>query len=180
MRIWQLGVLSGLLQTEDYARVILAVNPGVTDDQVTARLATRLERQAILTRDEPPTMWFLMDEAALRRRVGSPQVMAAQLAHLTGVARLPNVTIQVVPDIEHAGLLGGFAITDRAAYAETAVGGQVFEDPEIIAGLLTRFDTLRNEALRKSESLGLIERMCEEWKASGVKAVTQETTEESA
>ena len=46
MRIWQLGVLSGLLQTEDYARVILAVNPGVTDDQVTARLATRLERQA--------------------------------------------------------------------------------------------------------------------------------------
>jgi len=156
LRIWQLGVLSGLLQTEDYARVILAVNPGVTDDQVTARLATRLERQAILTRDEPPTMWFLMDEAALRRRVGSPQV------------------------IEHAGLLGGFAITDRAAYAETAVGGQVFEDPEIIAGLLTRFDTLRNEALRGSESLTVTERMCEQWKATGARAATQATTAENA
>ena len=106
--------------------------------------------------------------------------MAAQLAHLAGVARLPNVTIQVVPNIAHAGLLGGFAVTERAAYVETAVAGQVFEDAEIIADLLTRFDTLRNEAFRGSESLTLIERMCEEWKATGVKAVTQATTAESA
>jgi hypothetical protein len=58
-------------------------------------------------------------------------------------------------------LLGGFAVTGRAAYVETAVAGQVFEDAEVIAGLLTRFDTLRNEAFRGSESLALIERMCE-------------------
>ena len=180
LRIWQLGVLSGLLQTADYARAILTVNPGVTEDEVNARLAARLERQAILTRDDPLTAWFLVDEAALRRRVGSPEVMAAQLAHLAGVARLPNVTIQVVPNIAHAGLLGGFALTERAAYVETAVAGQVFEDAEIIADLLTRFDTLRNEAFRASESLTLIERMCEEWKATGVKAVTQATTAASA
>jgi hypothetical protein len=89
--------LSGLLQTEGYARAILTVEPGVTDDEVSARLAARLERQAILTRDDPPTAWFMVDEAALRRRVGSPEAMAAQLAHLAGVARLPNITIQVVP-----------------------------------------------------------------------------------
>ena len=59
---------------------------------------------------------------------------------------------------------------------ETAVAGQVFEDPEVIAGLLTRFDTLRSEAFRGSESLTLIERMCEEWKATGAKAATQATT----
>jgi hypothetical protein len=106
--------------------------------------------------------------------------MAAQLGHLAGVARLPNLTIQVVPSTVHAGLLGGFALTERAAYVETAVAGQVFEDAEIIAGLLTRFDTLRNEAFRASESLALIERMCEEWKATGVKAVTQDPTAESA
>jgi transcriptional regulator with XRE-family HTH domain len=177
LRIWQMGVLSGLLQTEDYARAIFAVNPGVPDDdQVNARLAARLKRQVILTRDAPPTVWFLVDEAALRRRVGSRKVMAAQLAHLVGVARLPNVAIQVVPAIEHAGLLGGFAVTERAAYVETAVAGQVFEDAEIIAGLLTRFDTLRSEAFRASESLTLIERMCKEWKATGAKAVTQATT----
>ncbi len=176
LRIWQLGVLSGLLQTEDYARAILAVEPGVTDDDVGARLTARLARQAILARDDPPAAWFLVDEAALRRHIGSPGVMAAQLAHLAGVARLPNVTIQVVPNIAHAGLLGGFAVAERAAYVETAVAGQVFEDADIIAGLLTRFDTLRNEAFRGSESLTLIERMCEEWKATGARAVTQAPT----
>ena len=176
LRIWQLGVLSGLLQTADYARAILTVNPGVTDDEVGARLAARLERQAILTRDDPLTAWFLVDEAALRRCVGSPEDMAAQLAHLAGIARLPTVTIQVVPNIAHAGLLGGFAVAESAAYVETAVAGQVFEDPKIIAGLLTRFDTLRSEAFRGSESLTLIERMCEEWTATGVKAATQATT----
>ena len=134
----------------------------------------------MLTRDEPPTVWFLVDEAALRRCVGSPEVMAAQLAHLSGVARLPNVTIQVVPTSRTPGLLGGFAIAERAAYVETAVAGQVFEDAEIIAVLLTRFDTLRNEALRGSESLTLIERMCEQWKATGARAATQATTAESA
>jgi transcriptional regulator with XRE-family HTH domain len=180
LRLWQPCVLSGLLQTEEYARAILAVNPSVTEDQISERLTARLARQALLTRDDPPSAWFLVDETALRRRVGSPHVMAAQLAHLAGVARLPNVTIQVVPNIEHAGLLGGFAIADRAAYVETAVAGQVFEDPDIIAGLLTRFDTLRNEAFRRSESLTLIERMCEEWKAAGEKAATQATTAENA
>jgi Domain of unknown function (DUF5753) len=172
--------LSGLLQTEGYARAILAVEPGVTDEDVDARLTARLARQAILAREDPPAIWFLVDEAALRRCIGSPHVMAAQLAHLAGVARLPNITIQVVPDIAHAGLLGGFAVAERAAYVETAVAGQVFEDTEIIAALLTRFDTLRNEAFRGSESLTLIERMCKEWKATGARAVTQDPTAENA
>ena len=176
LRIWQLGVLSGLLQTEAYARAILTVEPGVTEDQVSERLAARLARQAILARDDPPAAWFLVDEAALRRCVGSPEAMAGQLPHLAGLARLPNVTIQVVPSIAHAGLLGGFAVAERAAYVETAVAGQVFEDAEIIAGLLTRFDTLRNEAFRGSESLALIERMCEEWTATGARAVTRAPT----
>jgi transcriptional regulator with XRE-family HTH domain len=177
LRNWYLGVLDGLLQTEDYARAIQSVTPGVTDDEVNARVAARMKRQAILTRDNPPTAWFLVDEAALRRCVGSPQTMAAQMAQLAAIARLPNVTIQVVPMTAHAGLVGGFALTESAAYVETAVAGQVFEDPEIFASLLTRFDTLRNEALRASESLTLIERMGEQWKATGERAATQPTTE---
>jgi transcriptional regulator with XRE-family HTH domain len=177
LRNWYLGVLDGLLQTEDYARAIQSVTPGVTEDEVNARVAARMKRQAILTRDNPPTAWFLVDEASLRRCVGSPQIMAAQMAQLAAFARLPNVTIQVVPMIAHAGLVGGFALTESAAYVETAVVGQVFDDPEIFASLLTRFDTLRNEALRASESLALIERMGEEWKATGERAATQPTTE---
>jgi transcriptional regulator with XRE-family HTH domain len=149
----------------------------VTPDDVNARVAARMKRQAILTRDDPPTAWFLLDEAALRRCVGSAEVMAAQMSQLVAVAGLPNVTIQVVPAIAHAGLVGGFALTESAAYVETAVAGQVFEDNEIIARLLTRFDTLRNEALRASESLAFIEQMGEEWQATGGKAATQQTTE---
>jgi hypothetical protein len=110
LRSWSPSLLDGLVQTEDYARVILSVGPGATEDEVSAWLAARLKRQVILTRDEPPTAWFLVDEAALRRCVGSPAVMAAQMAHLVAVARLPNVTVQVVPAIAHAGLLGGFSL----------------------------------------------------------------------
>jgi transcriptional regulator with XRE-family HTH domain len=180
LRNWFPSLIDGLLQTEDYARAILVVSPGVTEDEVSGRLAARMTRQTILTREAPPTAWFLVDEAALRRCVGSADIMAAQMAHLTAVAHLPNITVQVVPAIAHAGLLGGFSLTGRAAYVETAVAGQVFEDAEIIAGLLTRFDTLRNEALRASESLTFIERMCEEWKATGARAATQGTTAEPA
>ena len=72
-----------------------------------------------------------------------------------------------------------FKVEARGGYGIPVVG-QVFEDVAIIASLLTRFDTLRNEAFRGSESLALIERMCEEWKTSGARAATQATTEESA
>jgi transcriptional regulator with XRE-family HTH domain len=180
LRNWFPSLMDGLLQTEEYARKILAVSPGTTEDQVDARLAARLKRQSILTREDAPTAWLLVDEAALRRCVGSPETMAAQMSHVLAVAQLPTITIQVVPAIEHVGLLGGFSLTEHAAYVETAVAGQVFEDAEIIAGLLTRFDTLRNEALRASESLTFIERMRAEWKATGARAVTRATTEEPA
>jgi hypothetical protein len=178
LRNWFPSLLDGLLQTEDYARVILGVSPGATDDEINARLAARMKRQVIVTREDPPAAWFLTDEAALHRCVGSTEVMAAQMAHLAAVARLPNITVQVVPAIAHAGLIGGFSLTERAAYVETAVAGQVFEDAEIMAGLLTRFDTLRNEALRASESLAFIERMYDQWKATGARAATQGTTAE--
>ena len=104
LRNWYLGVVDGLLQTEGYARAIQSVTPKVTEDDVNARVAARLKRQAILTREDPPTTWFLVDQAALRRCIGSPAVMAAQMAQLAAIARLPNVTIQVVPENAHAGL----------------------------------------------------------------------------
>ncbi len=180
LRNWYVGVLDGLLQTEGYARALQVATPGVTDDAVNAFVDARLKRQTILTRAEPPSAWFLVDEGALHRCVGTPRNMAAQMAHLAAVARLPNMTIQVVTATAHAGLAGGFALTENAAYVETAVAGQVFEDPEVTGSLLTRFDTLRNEALRASESLALIERTGEEWKATGERAVTPRTAEEPA
>jgi hypothetical protein len=72
MRIWQPSSLSGLLQTEAFAFAVLQTFPGATAPQIDERVAARMARQAILTRDDPapPVAWFLVDEAALRRCIG--------------------------------------------------------------------------------------------------------------
>jgi transcriptional regulator with XRE-family HTH domain len=170
LRIWQPSSLSGLLQTEPYACALLRTFPGATSEQVSTRLAARMARQAILTREDPTTLmaWFLVDEAALRRRTGTSEIMAGQLEHLATMAGVPNVTIQVVPNIAHAALTGGFAIAETpngtATYIETVLTGQVYEDAQAARELATRFDALRTEALRGTESLRLIEKVTSEWK----------------
>ena len=188
LRIWQPSSLSGLVQTESYALAQLRTFPGATAEQVTERLSARMGRQAILTREMPvaPMVWFLIDEAALRRRTGSPVIMADQLERLLDLAELPNVTIQVVPDVAHAECTGGFALAEAAngsaAYIETALTGQVFEDPAVILELSGRFDALRTEALRGTESLCLIEEGAREWRqqATGVLPATRVRTVASA
>jgi hypothetical protein len=188
MRIWQPSSLSGLLQTEAFALALLRTFPGATAMQVDERVAARMARQAILTREDPapPVTWFLVDEAAVHRCIGSPLVMAGQLARLLTVAELPNATIQVVPNTAHAGLTGGFVIAEKAtrsaAYIETALGGQVFEDPQAVRTLSTRFDALRTEAMRGTESLCLIEEVASEWtrQAPGEPPATQAQTAANA
>jgi hypothetical protein len=131
-------------------------------------------------------LWFLIDEAALRRQTGSAPIMAEQLERLLTLAALPNVTIQAVPNVAHAELTGGFAIAEAvngsAAYIETALTGQVFEDPTVVLELSARFDALRTEALRGTESLCLIEEGAREWRqqATGGRPATQVRTVASA
>ena len=105
LKIWNCGHLSGLAQSEEYARSVLASEPGVSDEKVAERTAARMSRQRVLTREDPPAVWLLVDEAALYRRVGSAEVMAAQLRHLAAVASLPYVTVQVFL-LMHAGISG--------------------------------------------------------------------------
>lgn len=188
LRIWQPSSLSGLLQTEAYALALLQTFPGATTEQVSDRLAARMARQAILTREAPasPMVWFLVDEAALRRLTGTAPVMAGQLGRLLTVAALPNVTVQVVPNVAHAELTGGFALAESvkgpAAYLETALSGQVFEDTQVVLELSARFDALRTEALRGTESLRLIEEVAREWsrQPTGASPATQAQTAASA
>ncbi|WP_328582723.1 helix-turn-helix domain-containing protein [Streptomyces sp. NBC_00370] len=99
IRCYEPHFVPGLLQTEAYARAILTsgevgrANPGRIDRTV----ALRLERQALLTREEnPPTFWVVMDETVLRRPVGSsPDIMRAQVERLLEATELPNVTLQI-------------------------------------------------------------------------------------
>ncbi|EWC60261.1 putative DNA-binding protein [Actinokineospora spheciospongiae] len=87
-----LALLPGLLQTEAYARAVLGSEP-----ESETKIRLRMDRQRILTRDNPLEFCALIDDTALVRPIGSRAVMAEQLQHLITLAHLPNVTIQVVP-----------------------------------------------------------------------------------
>jgi transcriptional regulator with XRE-family HTH domain len=180
LRDWYPGIVTGLLQTADYARALLRTSPGATPEIIGTRLAARMERQRrVLYRDEPPSALFIVDEAALYRRVGSPEVMAAQLAHLSGVACLPNVTVQVMPAVEHPANASGFVIADDSAWCENVKAGFVYGG-ESVMPLPALFDTLRGECLKVSESVALFERMTGTWNALGARAATATRTAGSA
>ncbi len=90
----------GLLQTPDYARASVRVGfPDATDDEAERRIALRLARQQILTRPDPPRLWVIIDEAALRRPAATtgPAVMRAQLDRLIEANDQPGITVQVMP-----------------------------------------------------------------------------------
>jgi hypothetical protein len=98
--VYESQVVVGLLQTPEYAREILrATDPHIPDKELDRSVAFRMERQHILARqDAPPLLWAVMDEAALRRRVGGSVVMRDQLRHIMDVVdEQPNVTVQVLP-----------------------------------------------------------------------------------
>ncbi len=79
--VFEHAFVPGLLQTEDYARAVLSRHPVTSDDQVAERVKARLARQAVLDRAEPPLLWSVIDESALRRMAGTTEVMRGQLAH---------------------------------------------------------------------------------------------------
>jgi len=97
LRTHEAQFVPGLLQTEDYARAVVRLGlPGTSDDEVQRRADLRLRRQAVLTQDGAPRVWVILDETALRRPLGSREVLAAQLRHLLELSELPNVSIQVL------------------------------------------------------------------------------------
>lgn len=181
LRVWQPGILDGLLQTEDYARALIQRVPGTTPQLAAGRLAARMERQRrVLLREDPPRALFIVDELSLYRRVGSAEIMAGQLAHLTEVAALPHVTLQVMPAVDHCANASGIVIADeRAAYAEHMAVGYVFTDGPTVSALSLRLDTLRGECYRVSETTALLERMYELW-STGASPLTATVTGDSA
>ncbi len=118
IRIFELQWVHGLFQTEDYARAVAALSYGpASSDETDRRVSLRMRRQEVLSSADPPRMWFVIDEAALRRPIGGRQVMRAQLKHLLEVAALPHITVQVVPFRRggHAAAGGSFTILRFAA-----------------------------------------------------------------
>jgi transcriptional regulator with XRE-family HTH domain len=171
LRWYEPLVVPGLLQTEDYARAVLRTRIGDTDDRIEEMVVARMERQSILDKAEPPTLWVVLDEGVLRRPVGGTYVMREQLNRLIEAARRPNVVIQVIPASigAHQGLNGGaFIVADlpgagSVAYQDTAVSGQIVDSAEGLAALAILWDTLKAEALSRAASLELIEEVAKTW-----------------
>ncbi|MFF4532829.1 helix-turn-helix domain-containing protein [Streptomyces sp. NPDC001407] len=100
MRAWNSQVIFGLLQTEAYARALFMTAKHVeerTSEFVDKSVALRMERKAILTGEDPVELRVILDEAALRRMIGDPEIMREQYAEIERVAELDHVTVQILP-----------------------------------------------------------------------------------
>ncbi|SCE77718.1 Helix-turn-helix domain-containing protein [Micromonospora matsumotoense] len=113
IRSYEVQLVPGLLQTPEYARaVVLLGHRGAAVEEVDRRVELRVQRQQVLHRADPPQLWAVIDEAALRRPIGGPQVMRGQLTALIEATRSPHIRLQVIPFDAggHAAAGGAFTI----------------------------------------------------------------------
>ncbi|MGH8931871.1 MAG: helix-turn-helix domain-containing protein [Egibacteraceae bacterium] len=98
IRTYEVQLVPGLLQTEEYARAVTAQGLETkSPEEVDRWVSLRMRRQRLLTRAGAPRLWAVVDEAALRRPIGGRDVMRGQLEHLIAVTKMPNVTLQLMP-----------------------------------------------------------------------------------
>ncbi len=165
LRHFEPSLIPGLLQTEAYAREVIGVRWEIEQEEAQQLVGVRLTRQAVLNREPTPLkMHTVLSETALRIEVGSSEVMREQLQHLIDIAKLPNVTIQVLRFAAgaHLATRGGFAILTfdqddpPLGYAET-MGGELFlESPEEIKRLDSVYAHLRMLAMSPAESVKFV------------------------
>lgn len=159
-------VVPGLLQTDEYAKAVALADGVVRDsDVISSRVQVRMARQAVLTRDPPPQLWAIIDEAVLRRPIGGPDVMRRQLLWLVESGKRPNVTVQVLPFSigAHQALAGSYVLlefadgSDSFVYSEGMTGGVIRGKPVDVRYYLMSFGALKSAALPTAESLEFIE-----------------------
>jgi transcriptional regulator with XRE-family HTH domain len=166
IRVYEVNLLPGLLQTEDYARTIIkAGTMNGSQEDVERMVSLRMARQPALTRAEPPMLWTVVDEAALRRRVGGTELMRAQLEHVLELSSLKNVAMQVIPfgAGAHPGMGRPFVIlgfperidTD-VVYLEDLTSAFYLEDVEEVDRYNVFFNHLRATALSFEDSAALV------------------------
>ncbi|MER0243024.1 helix-turn-helix transcriptional regulator [Streptomyces sp. HSW2009] len=162
IRSFQSQIMPGLLQTEAYARAMLAaVRPDNLDDLVAARMT----RQAVFERDEPPHTWFIVEEQVLRRRIGGLAVMRDQLQRLLSAMQHPRCVLQIIPEevAAHPGLAGPFTMLafdqeqednppHDVLYVDGFSRGRTVIDPTEVSEGARAYDLLRSYALSPEES----------------------------
>ncbi|MBL1081998.1 helix-turn-helix domain-containing protein [Streptomyces actinomycinicus] len=125
LRVYEPQLVTGLLQTRAYAEALVqGALPETSTAEIEKRVQVRMRRQERITAEiNPLRLWVVLDEAALRRVVGSKLVMREQLEHLIEMSQLPHVTVQVLPfEVgAHPGLNGQYAILEFADAADSSV-----------------------------------------------------------
>lgn len=163
-------LLPGILQTKAYAEAtIRTVEFDGSEQRIERGVELRLERQKLLKRDQPPVIRSILDEAVLRRRVSSDDVMREQLTHLIESAKLPTVTLRVLPFSAgaHEGPAGAFKyfVMDDPypdlVYAETPKGAVYIEEPDTDQ-LSARYDRLWEKSLTEKDSVEFVSTLIEE------------------
>lgn len=172
---WEPQIIPGLLQTRAYTAAVQRAGTVIDEDLIRRFVEGRMERQRnILDRDDPPHLWAVVDETALRRPVGTPDIMREQLHHLSACAARPNITVQIVSWAtgSHAGLTGGgFVMLDfledpSITFLELPEENLFLEDPDDIQRYRLKLDTLKSQAKDPRESDALISDLAEQWKAA--------------
>ena len=172
---FQSSVIHGLLQTADYARAgHEGAMPLLGPDQIEMQIEAKLTRQRILTKDDPPRLAIILDEAALHRMVGGPQVMAAQLAKILDVSSLPNVRVQVLPYAvgAHPAVESNFTIvglpepTPGVVFVEGLIGSTYLERDDDLTRYQAIFRKLESIALGSKGSLDLISKFLHDYNDS--------------
>lgn len=165
-RTLETTVVPGLLQTPDYARELTrSVLPQLGPRQIATLVQVRIARQAVLRADPPLELWAVLDEAVLRRGVGGPGVMAAQLSHLVELGSLPHVHLQVLPFSAggHIGVTGPFVVFSFPRIADLDVvvidhltSSLYLDQYEDVRAYAAAFNRLRSHALSAEQSLSFI------------------------
>jgi transcriptional regulator with XRE-family HTH domain len=167
---WEPLFVPGLLHAPAYTEALsAALNPTRTTEEVQRIVQLRADRQQRLTGDDPLTVRALIDEAALRREVGSRDVMRVQLEHLAETSKLPNVTVQVTPFSAgaHKGMRGAFTALRfpeepmNTVYLELYGEALYVEAPLEVAGYTETFEGLAQTALSSDDTAELIGKMIE-------------------
>jgi transcriptional regulator with XRE-family HTH domain len=161
-------LIPGLLQTEDYARAILLAANLLADleEMVTARM----ERQRILSKEDPPVLVALIAESVLWHYVGGAEILYEQLVHLTEMAERDNVIVHIIPNDAPAcaGFISGFIIAsfdggDDVAYVDNQLTGDMIRSADDVTRLRHFFDVFRDDALSRQVSIDLIRKAAEQW-----------------
>ncbi|MEU3537220.1 helix-turn-helix transcriptional regulator [Streptomyces murinus] len=163
--------IPGLAQTEAYAcAVVKGVLPKASQREIEQRVRARMERQALLTKEQPLQLWAIIDEAAVRRAVGGRKVMLEQTRHLLQLMEEPNVTFQVIPFDKgaHTGMLGSFVHMDfpdpadpELVYIDTPAGDLFLESETEIRRYKSMFEHLQAIAVGPNESADLLAKVAE-------------------